>query len=79
MSDENLLKKQMYDLLKPYVSMGLPKKVSNLLEVLYRRSAFAGRPHPNSKRNPFLNVEMIVRVMKTVKKNAGGHTNSSNP
>lgn len=33
-SDENLLKKQIYDFLKPYVSTGLPKKVSNLLEVL---------------------------------------------
>jgi len=25
-SDENLLKKQIYDLLKPYVSTGMPKK-----------------------------------------------------
>jgi len=33
-SDENLLKKKIYDFLKPYVSTGLPKKVSNLLEVL---------------------------------------------
>jgi hypothetical protein len=78
-SDENLLKKQIYDLLKPYVSTGIPKKVSNLLEVLYRRSAFAGRQHSCGERNPFLNVEMIARVMKTVKKNAGGHTDSSDP
>ena len=33
-SDENLLKKEIYDCIKHHVSMGLPKKVSNLLEVL---------------------------------------------
>ncbi len=33
-SDENLLKKEIYDLLKPHFTTGLTKKVSNLLEVL---------------------------------------------
>ena len=33
-SDENLLKKQIYEQLKPYVTSGLAKKVSNLLDVL---------------------------------------------
>lgn len=33
-SDEDLLKKEIYDRIKQYVTTGLPKKVSNLLEVL---------------------------------------------
>lgn len=33
-SDENLLKRQIYDRIKHHVTTGLPKKVSNLLEVL---------------------------------------------
>ena len=34
MSDENLLKKQIYDKIKHYITTGLWKKVSNLVEVL---------------------------------------------
>ena len=33
-SDENLLKRRIYDRIKHHVTTGLPKKVSNLLEVL---------------------------------------------
>ena len=43
-SDENLLKKQIYGFLKPYVSTGLPKKVSNLLEVLRMECCKEGLP-----------------------------------
>lgn len=43
-SDENLLKKELYDGIKQYVTTGIPKKVSNLLEVLRMECCTDGLP-----------------------------------
>ncbi len=43
-SDENLLKKEIYDGIKQYVTTGIPKKVSNLLEVLRMECCTEGLP-----------------------------------
>lgn len=43
-SDENLLKKEIYDSIKQYITTGLPKKVSNLLEVLRMECCTEGLP-----------------------------------
>jgi len=42
--DENLLKKGIYDGIKQYVTTGIPKKVSNLLEVLRMECCTEGPP-----------------------------------
>lgn len=42
--DENLLKKEIYDGIKQYVTTGIPKKVSNLLEVLRMECCTDGLP-----------------------------------
>lgn len=43
-SDENRLKKTIYDIIKPHVSTGIAKKVSNLLEVLRMECCEADLP-----------------------------------
>jgi len=43
-SDENLLKKEIYDGIKQYVTTGIPKKVSNSREILRMECCTDGPP-----------------------------------